>query len=66
MKLQGTMQIENNQLLIGGVEVARLRSEYGTPLYIVDQAHLKIRQNCSSIIFDPSDFKPHLLCFKSL
>jgi diaminopimelate decarboxylase len=60
MKLQGTMQIKNNQLLIGGVEVARLRSEYGTPLYIVDQAHFKNKAKLFIDNFRSKRFQTHI------
>ena len=35
---------EKNHLTIGGVDAASLAAEYGTPLYVLDEDH--IRQNC--------------------
>ncbi|NLZ99789.1 MAG: diaminopimelate decarboxylase [Clostridiaceae bacterium] len=40
MKLHGTMQIEDNQLYIGGVSVKSLAEAYGTPLYVFDEENL--------------------------
>ncbi|MGI6616789.1 MAG: diaminopimelate decarboxylase [Saccharofermentanales bacterium] len=40
MKLHGTMQIEDNQLYIGGVSVKSLAEAFGTPLYIIDEENL--------------------------
>ena len=37
MRLLGSMKVEDNKLSIGGVDVATLAKEYGTPLYIIDQ-----------------------------
>ncbi len=45
MKLQGTMRIEDNQLLIGGVKVSTLSKKYGTPLYIIDQEEVEYKCN---------------------
>lgn len=45
MKLQGTMKInENNHLEIGGCDTVELAKEFGTPLYVMDEA--LIRQVC--------------------
>ena len=44
MKLHGTMNIENQQLFIGGVSCQTLVNIYQTPLYVFDEALL--RQNC--------------------
>ena len=44
MKLHGTMNIENQQLFIGGVSCQTLVNTYQTPLYVFDEALL--RQNC--------------------
>ena len=41
MKFFGTMEARNNELYIGGVGVERLREEFGTPLYIVDEEGFK-------------------------
>ncbi|NLW07576.1 MAG: diaminopimelate decarboxylase [Clostridia bacterium] len=45
MRLQGTMQVnEEGRLTIGGCGVEQLARQFGTPLYIFDEAH--IRENC--------------------
>ncbi len=45
MKLFGTMKIQDNQLTIGGVSAENLVKEYGSPLYVFDEA--LIREYCS-------------------
>lgn len=45
MKLDGTMRVnERGHLDIGGCDTVQLAQEYGTPLYVLDEAHF--RQNC--------------------
>jgi diaminopimelate decarboxylase len=44
MKLFGTMKVENNQLTIGGISAESLVKEYGSPLYVFDEA--LIREYC--------------------
>lgn len=44
MKLFGSMQTKDNELLIGGVKTTSLAKEYGTPLYVMDEE--LIRNNC--------------------
>ncbi|GAB6156970.1 diaminopimelate decarboxylase [Desulfotomaculum varum] len=45
MKLQGTMQVnQKNHLEIGGCDTVELAREFGTPLYVMDEA--LFRQNC--------------------
>jgi diaminopimelate decarboxylase len=44
MKLFGTMKVEDNQLTIGGVSAENLVKEYGSPLYVFDEA--LIREYC--------------------
>lgn len=44
MKLFGSMQTEENQLLIGGVKATELTREFKTPLYVMDEG--LIRENC--------------------
>lgn len=41
MKLFGTMKISDNMVEVGGVTVAKLAEEYGTPLYIIDEEQFK-------------------------
>lgn len=45
MKLQGTMQInDQGRLVIGGCDAVELAREFGTPLYVLDEDHF--RSNC--------------------
>ncbi len=45
MKLYGTMHIDDDgQLEIGACKASDLVKEYGTPLYVMDEEH--VRQNC--------------------
>ncbi|MFX4260929.1 diaminopimelate decarboxylase [Pelotomaculum propionicicum] len=45
MKLNGTMAVnQKGHLEIGGCDTVDLAGEFGTPLYVVDEAHF--RQNC--------------------
>ena len=45
MRLNGTMRInEKGRLEIGGCDTVALASEFGTPLYVLDEA--EFRQNC--------------------
>lgn len=41
MKLFGSMEVRNNELIIGGVGAKELVDEYGTPLYIMDEKLLR-------------------------
>ncbi|NRT96868.1 diaminopimelate decarboxylase [Clostridium beijerinckii] len=44
MKLFGTMKVEDNQLMIGGISAKNLVREYGSPLYVFDED--LIREYC--------------------
>lgn len=44
MKLFGTMEVIDNILTIGGVKATELAEQYGTPLYVIDEA--LVRDNC--------------------
>jgi diaminopimelate decarboxylase len=49
LKLKGTMQISpQGHLTIGGCDVTGLAREFGTPLYIMDEA--EIRKNCRAYV----------------
>ncbi|MBU5335711.1 diaminopimelate decarboxylase [Intestinibacter bartlettii] len=48
MKLQGTMEIKDNVLYIGGVNTLDLAKKYHTPLYVFDEE--LIRNNCREYI----------------
>lgn len=53
MKLFGTMKVEDNQLTIGGISAENLVKEYGSPLYVFDEA--LIREYCS-------DYRKYFKC----
>ncbi|MDR3593484.1 diaminopimelate decarboxylase [Clostridium sp.] len=53
MKLFGTMKTQDNQLVIGGVSAEALVKEYGSPLYVFDEA--LIREYCR-------DYRKHFKC----
>ncbi len=45
MRLHGTMNIDKNgQLVVGGCKASNLVEKFGTPLYVMDEEH--IRDNC--------------------
>jgi diaminopimelate decarboxylase len=48
MKLNGTMEIKDNNLYIGEINTVELASKYGTPLYVIDEK--LVRNNCRRII----------------
>ena len=37
MKLFGSMEVRDQELIIGGVRASNLVKEYGTPLYVMDE-----------------------------
>ncbi|MGG7178159.1 diaminopimelate decarboxylase [Clostridium paraputrificum] len=41
MKLFGSMTVDSNELIIGGVKASNLAAEYGTPLYVMDEELLR-------------------------
>ena len=41
MKLFGSMIVQDNELIIGGIKASNLASEYGTPLYVMDEKLLR-------------------------
>lgn len=44
MNLFGKMEVNNNELFIGGISARDLANQYGTPLYVMDES--QIRDNC--------------------
>ncbi|PJI07747.1 MULTISPECIES: diaminopimelate decarboxylase [Clostridium] len=44
MKLFGSMNVESNELYIGGISCKKLAKDYGTPLYVIDEQ--LVRENC--------------------
>lgn len=53
MKLFGTMKVEDNQLTIGGISTENLVKEFGSPLYVFDEA--LIREYCT-------DYRKYFKC----
>lgn len=53
MKLFGTMKVEDNQLTIGGISAENLVKEFGSPLYVFDEA--LIREYCT-------DYREYFKC----
>ena len=43
MRYFGTMKVVDNELEVGGVSVSKLKEDYGTPLYIMDETYLRDR-----------------------
>lgn len=56
MKLFGTMKVQDNQLAIGGIFAKDLVKEYGSPLYVFDEA--LIREYCR-------DYRKYFKCEES-
>lgn len=54
MQFFGNVKIENNVLVIGEVNTVQLAKEYGTPLYVIDEAF--VRTKCKRYL---SAFKVH-------
>lgn len=53
MKLFGTMKTQDNNLVVGGISAESLVKEYGSPLYVFDEA--LIREYCR-------DYREHFKC----
>jgi diaminopimelate decarboxylase len=53
MKLFGTMRVQDNELIVGGVKARELVKEYGSPLYVFDED--LIREYCR-------DYRKHFKC----
>jgi len=41
MNTRETLKIENGKLIIGGIDCRTLANQFGTPLYVMDQAHIE-------------------------
>ena len=41
MNTRETLKIENGKLVIGGIDCRTLANQFGTPLYVMDQAHIE-------------------------
>ena len=53
MKLHGTMEIKDGQLEIGHIAVKQLAKQFGTPLYIFDEAEFINQSQKFLNSFDP-------------
>ncbi|URZ17705.1 diaminopimelate decarboxylase [Clostridium felsineum] len=73
MKLFGSMQVEKNQLYIGGISLEKLAKEYGTPLYVVDEKlvrqkckeyyeNFKVNENGNRVAYAGKAFLPIAMC----
>src|SRR5699024_4502455 len=45
MRLFGTSEVIDNELVIGGVATSTLKEKYGTPLYVFDEAGIDKKIN---------------------
>ncbi len=62
MVLPETAQIRNGHLFVGGRDVVELAQEFGTPLYLFDEATLRSKARCYSQAF-ASRYPRVLLCY---
>lgn len=73
MKLFGTMKAQENQLVIGGVKAKDLVKEYGSPLYVFDEAlireycrdyrrYFKCKENNNRVAFAGKAFLTYQMC----
>lgn len=73
MKLLGTMRIEEDTLYIGGVSTKELAKEYSTPLYVIDEEHVrnvcreylknfKVKENGNRVTYAGKAFLPLEMC----
>ncbi|CDM68065.1 Diaminopimelate decarboxylase [Clostridium bornimense] len=73
MKLLGTMRIEEDTLYIGGVSTKELAKEYSTPLYVIDEQHVrnvcreylrnfKVKENGNRVTYAGKAFLPLEMC----
>lgn len=61
MKLLGTMDVKDGELVIGGVRVSDLKEDYKTPLYIFDEEDFESRVNTFSNNFKSNNFKTNII-----
>ena len=61
MKLFGSSEIINGVLHIGGISVEKLRDEYGTPLYIMDQKLIEDNMKKYKEYFVSEKFKTQVI-----
>lgn len=61
MKLFGSSEIINGVLHIGGISVEKLREEYGTPLYIMDQKLIEDNMKKYKEYFVSEKFKTQVI-----
>ena len=62
MFLLGTQKInESGHLEIGGCDTTELASEYGTPLFVMDEAHIRAQMRAMKAAFDAQDVACHII-----
>lgn len=61
MRLRGSMENQDGSLEIGGLSVQTLKEKYQTPLYIMDQAHLKETIKLFLENFKSSEFNTEII-----
>lgn len=61
MKLFGTMEKKDDTLYIGGVSTEKLRKQYGTPLYVMDESAISNRMEEFTTNFISSHFETRVL-----
>lgn len=61
MRLRGSMENQGGDLEIGGLSVQELKEDYQTPLYIIDQEHLKETINLFLENFKSSEFNTEVI-----
>ncbi len=61
MKFFGTMEARNNELYIGGIAAKILREEFGTPLYIIDEADFKEKAGTFTDNFKSEKFETKVI-----
>ena len=73
MKLLGSMRVEEDTLYIGGVSTKELVKEYSTPLYVIDEQHVrnvcreylknfKVKENGNRVTYAGKAFLPLEMC----
>lgn len=61
MKFFGTMEAIDNELYIGGVSVSKLRKNFGTPLYVIDEEDFKNKVNTFLENFKSEKFETRVI-----
>ncbi len=61
MKLQGNMNIKDNELYINNISYSQLAEEYGTPLYLIDEDDLRKRINIYKSSFNSKSMETRVI-----